>query len=227
MNTNAFNQALLDHLFLNADIANVGDATGLRGSSTAGSFYWALYTQWPGRGGNQSTNETTYTGYSRKAGARNSGGFVRSGQSISPAADVEFDQCTGGASQDVTHFSVGVASSGAGLIIRMGVFGTALGPFTAATSDTITIPGLSGLSVGDMISFYAVGSSSLPTGITEGTVYFAKTVSGDAVTISATSGGSTLDITGVGDGIAFRNTKISCYEGVRPVITTSSVLLEG
>ena len=38
--SNAWETALLQHLFTNSDVANVGDATGLRGSSTAGSLYF-------------------------------------------------------------------------------------------------------------------------------------------------------------------------------------------
>lgn len=35
--TNAFENALLELVFKNTNIANIGDATGLRGSSVAGS----------------------------------------------------------------------------------------------------------------------------------------------------------------------------------------------
>jgi len=38
-------------LFNNTNAALIGDATGLRGSSTAGSFYLSLHTATPGAGG--------------------------------------------------------------------------------------------------------------------------------------------------------------------------------
>ena len=39
--------SILNHIFINSDIANIGDATGLRGSSTAGSLYISLHTADP------------------------------------------------------------------------------------------------------------------------------------------------------------------------------------
>lgn len=39
--SNTFETELLTLLFNNTNIANIGDATGLRGSTTAGNFYVA------------------------------------------------------------------------------------------------------------------------------------------------------------------------------------------
>ena len=58
---NAAATNLLLLMFNNTNWANVGDATGLRGSSTAGSFYLSLHTASPAEAGNQSTNEISYT----------------------------------------------------------------------------------------------------------------------------------------------------------------------
>ena len=49
--SNVAEAALLDLLFLNTDWANVGDASGLQNSATAGSFYIALHTSDPGEAG--------------------------------------------------------------------------------------------------------------------------------------------------------------------------------
>lgn len=59
--TTAAANAFLLLLLNNTNWANVGDATGLRSSSTAGSLYLSLHTSSPGEGGNQSTNEISYT----------------------------------------------------------------------------------------------------------------------------------------------------------------------
>lgn len=67
---------VLNLLFNNSDIANIGDATGLRGSSTAGSLYVSLHTSDPGTTGDQTTNEATYTSYARVAVARTAGGWT-------------------------------------------------------------------------------------------------------------------------------------------------------
>ena len=67
---------LLKLLFNNTTWANVGDVTGIVGSGTAGNLYVALHTADPSAG-DQSTSETTYTGYGgRVAVARTTGGWT-------------------------------------------------------------------------------------------------------------------------------------------------------
>jgi hypothetical protein len=211
----AIRQDLILHLFQNANIANVGDATGLRGSTTAGSFYIALHTADPGAAGDQTTSEAAYTGYARVAVARTSGGFTCTSGTVTNAALVTFGACTAG-SATCTHWSAGVASSGASEIIVSGELGTNQGPFTAvASTDIITVPGHS-FSVNDNVVFHAVSGSSLPTGITDGTIYFIKTVSGQTVTISTTQGGGTLDITADGDGVCFKDVSLAVTNGITP-----------
>lgn len=117
--SNAAEQALLDLLFLNTDWANVGDASGLQNSATAGSFYIALHTADPGEAGAQNTTEATYTGYARVAVARSAGGWTRTLSTVANTASVQFGECTAG-SDTITYFSIGVASSGAGQIILSG-----------------------------------------------------------------------------------------------------------
>ena len=73
--SNSAENNLMKLLFENTNWANVGDATGLRGSSTAGSFYVALYTSDPGEAGTATTNETAYTDYARVAVARSTAGW--------------------------------------------------------------------------------------------------------------------------------------------------------
>jgi hypothetical protein len=117
--SNAFEQSLLELLFNNSNIANVGDATGLRGSSTAGSLYLALHTGDPGEAGSQTTSECAYTSYARQAVARSVAGFTISGNTASLAANVDFPEATGG-SETATHFSIGTSSSGAGTVLYKG-----------------------------------------------------------------------------------------------------------
>jgi hypothetical protein len=117
--SNASENNLLLLLFNNTDWANVGDAGGLQNSATAGSFYVALHTADPGDAGTQATSEAAYTGYARVAVARSAGGFTVSGNTVSNTATVQFAECTAG-SAVVTHFSVGLASSGGGDILYSG-----------------------------------------------------------------------------------------------------------
>lgn len=117
--SNAFETSLLAHLFQNADIPNIGDATGLRGSVVAGQLFVSLHTADPGEAGDQTTNEASYTGYARVGIARSGAGFVVTGNSVSPAANVNFPLCTAG-SGTATHFAIGLLSSGAGVILYKG-----------------------------------------------------------------------------------------------------------
>ena len=123
--TNAFETALLQLILQNSNIANIGDATGLRGSSTAGSLYISLHTADPGETGDQTTSETAYTNYTRVAVARSGAGWTVSGNNGSNAAAVAFP--TGGATgATITHFGVGTASSGTGVLLFKGALTSSL-----------------------------------------------------------------------------------------------------
>lgn len=117
--TNSFENSLLLLIFNNTDIANIGDAGGLQNSATAGSFYASLHTSDPGEAGDQTTNEIAYTSYARVAIARSGAGFTVTGNSVSPAATVSFPTGTGG-SGTATHWGIGTASSGAGVLLYKG-----------------------------------------------------------------------------------------------------------
>lgn len=123
--SNTFENDLLLLLFNNTNIANIGDATGLRGSSAAGNLYIALHTADPGEAGDQTTNEVAYTSYARVAVARSSGGFTVATNTVTNAAAITFPQCTGGAAT-ATHFSIGTSASGAGKILYSGALTASL-----------------------------------------------------------------------------------------------------
>jgi hypothetical protein len=117
--SNAFETAFLQHVFENADIANVGDATGLRGSTTAGSLYFSLHTADPGEAGSQTTSEVAYTSYARVAVARSASGWTVTGNAVAVDADVVFPAGTGG-SGTATHWGLGTDASGAGTLLYKG-----------------------------------------------------------------------------------------------------------
>lgn len=126
--SNTFESDVLLLLLNNTNIANLGDATGVRGSSTAGSVYVALHTADPGEAGSQTTSEAAYTSYARVAVARSSAGWTISGTAPTQAANaaaVSFPACTGG-SATCTYFSIGRDSSGAGEILFSGVLTASL-----------------------------------------------------------------------------------------------------
>lgn len=142
--TNAAEANLLNLLFLNIDWANIGDASGLQNSATAGNFYVSLHTADPGESGTQSTSETAYTSYARVAVARAGGGWTLTAQTISNTALVQFPQCTGGTST-VTYFGIGTDASGAGNLLMSGALTSSLSvsngiqPQFSAGALTVTV----------------------------------------------------------------------------------------
>lgn len=116
----------LDLYFLNVDDANIGDAAGLQNSAAAGSFYISLHTSDPGEAGNQTTNETAFTNYTRSAVARTSGGWTRTANSIANTAAVAGFGTCGVTGATITHFGVGTASSGAGRLLWYGALTASL-----------------------------------------------------------------------------------------------------
>jgi hypothetical protein len=118
--SNSLENDLLLLLFNNTNAANIGDATGLRGSTAAGSLYVSLHTADPGEAGDQTTSEISYTGYARVAVARSSAGWTVTANSVSPTANVTFPASTGGAGGTATYFGVGTAASGTGKLLYSG-----------------------------------------------------------------------------------------------------------
>ena len=112
---------LLSLLFENADFTEVGDAAGLQGSTTTGSLYLSLHTAALDDASTQATSETTYDGYQRAAVSRATGWTVTN-NSVSPAADVDFGECTGTPGGAVTYFAVGTTgtSGQAGKVLYWG-----------------------------------------------------------------------------------------------------------
>jgi len=117
--SNAFENALLLLLLNNTNIANIGDATGLRGSTVAGSLFLSLHTADPGEAGDQSTSEVTYTGYGRAPVARSAAGWTVAANSATLTSIISFPAGTGG-SGTATHFGLGTAASGAGVLLYKG-----------------------------------------------------------------------------------------------------------
>lgn len=102
--TNDFEDGILRLIFENTDLANIGDATGLQGSSTAGNFFIALFTADPTDTGSIS-NEATYTGYARVSIARSSAAWTTASGTNDNDSAITFAQCTGG-SNTITHFAI-------------------------------------------------------------------------------------------------------------------------
>lgn len=127
--SNSLETSLLGLLFNAAAIANIADNAA---SSPLTNLYVSLHTADPGEAGSQTTSEATYTSYARVAVARTSGGWVVTGNSVSPAAAITFPEATGG-TNTITHFGIGTASSGAGVLLYSGTVTPSLSVSTGVT----------------------------------------------------------------------------------------------
>jgi hypothetical protein len=130
--TNVFENGLLSLIFENANYANVGDATGLRGSTTAGVFYISLHTADPAETGTQTTSETAYTSYARTSVARSTAGWTVASGTVDNDAAITFPACTGGSST-LTNFGIGSDVSGVGNLFMKGALSASLGVSTGIT----------------------------------------------------------------------------------------------
>lgn len=117
--SNTFETNFLSHIFENAGIALIGDATGVRGSTVAGSLYFSLHTANPTDVSDQTTSEVTYTSYARVAVARSSAGWTVTGNAVAVDANVTFPTGTGG-SGTATHWGLGTDVSGVGKMLFYG-----------------------------------------------------------------------------------------------------------
>lgn len=131
--TNAFETGLLSLIFENADLANVGDATGLRGSSTAGAFYISLHvSSGIGETSDQTGSETAYTNYARVSVARSSAQWTVAGNTVDNDNAITFPAC-GASGATLTDFGIGSDSSGTGNLFLYGALSASL-----AVSNGIT-----------------------------------------------------------------------------------------
>ena len=127
--TDYMESTVLGLLFANTNIANLGDATGLRGSTAAGSLYVALFTATPTDVAATGT-EAAYTGYARVADARGTGTWTQSGTTqIANSTTITFPACTAGSST-VVAFGLYDAPTGGNLLLY--------GPASLAISTGIT-----------------------------------------------------------------------------------------
>lgn len=110
---NDFETKLALLLFNNTTLANIGDATGLVGSSGAGSSQLSLHTvALSDTTADLTVNEVAYTGYARPVQARSSAGWTVSGDTASNAALVQFGEMTAGGPDTVVHLGIGLLATG-------------------------------------------------------------------------------------------------------------------
>lgn len=138
--SDAAETAIMALIFNATAWANMADNAG---SSPQTNIAVALHTADPGESGTLATSESAYTSYARVSVPRTNVGWTVTGNSVSPAANVDFPAGTGG-SGTITHFSAGKTGGGAAAIHMSGtvtpnvVSGNGVTPrLTTATTLTI------------------------------------------------------------------------------------------
>lgn len=224
-NTTTSNLAKL--MFQAVAWANMADNAA---SSPRTNLYVRLHTALPGLAGNQETYMATYTNFAPKEVVRSAVGWSVSGAGIvTPAAALEFPQSSSSGNDEyLPVWSVGETASGADPILCQGVIikpTTKATPCVGATNDTITAPA-HGAAVNDRVLFFQSSNVTLPTGLTEGTVYWViSTPTSDTLTVSATQGGAAIDITAAGSCIMCVLSGFQVANEYTPRMTTATQLI--
>jgi hypothetical protein len=111
--TDGFENSLALLLFNNTTIANIGDATGLVGSTSAGSTQLALASvAYIDADTLLTADEIAYTGYARPTQARSGAGWTVSGDTASNAALVQFGEMSAGGPDTAVHLGLGFLATG-------------------------------------------------------------------------------------------------------------------
>ena len=113
---------LLKLIFNATAWANMADNAA---TSPYTNLYVGLYTADPGTGNNQTTNETSYTNYTRIAVLRTSAGWTVATNTAVNAALIQFPQC-GATGATLTYVAIGTASTGAGNVLYSGALNSSL-----------------------------------------------------------------------------------------------------
>ena len=230
--TNANSLAELNALFCAVFSGQWLNVAANSSTSVLTNLYVSLHNAAPGASGSQNTSETAYTNYGRIAVARTTGGWTVSGgapNTVTNAAAINFAAC-GATGDTLTHWGVGSASSGAGLLFDWGPIGptTPDVPFTCtlASPGVITCYGYTP-TVNDRVMVTAApGNEALPTGFTEGTVYYVGTASGQTCTLSTTaSNGAPVNTSSTGSGFLYKCSPLIVSSGITPQLAIGALLI--
>ena len=107
---------LLKLIFQAVDYALIADDTV---TTPLTNLQISLHTSDPGEAGTQATNETSYGLYARIPVARTTTGWLVTGNTAHPTSNITFATPTSG-SGTITHFGIGSATSGAGVLYYSG-----------------------------------------------------------------------------------------------------------
>lgn len=198
------------------------------------AIYVGLHNAAPGAGGNQSTGETVYSGYSRLAVSPSAGTFLVSQGSPTRAQNLQslaFPAC-GTLGDTLNFWSVGLAASGPGQLITYGPLGngTVMGFTGSAGSPCVLFaPALPfGTLVNAQVVLQALGPGCLlPQGLVDGQIYYVGTVNvvTETLTLSLTpNNGSPVAATIPGSGYLYPVTPLVVSQAMVPTFPANSLL---
>jgi hypothetical protein len=229
--------AELNALF-NATFAGAWNTVAQNAGAPATNLYVSLHTAAPGNGGSQNTSETAYTNYARQAVARTSGGWtvtLGSGTSFSNvtnAAAINFATC-GASGATLTHWGLGLSSSGAGTLLAWGPLGPTAGPdvsfeCTSASPGVLTCYGYTPTANDQVMVAQLQGTQGLPTGLTEGTIYYVGTApGGQTATLSTTTANANpVNTSSTGQGIIYKCSPLAVSNGITPSIAIGGMVIQ-
>jgi hypothetical protein len=127
-----FTNDLLKLIFNATPIALIADNAA---STPLADLYAGLYLSDPVPGGDQTSQEISYTGYARVAVLRTSGGFTVTGLNVVLTSSISFGLMTAGTGGTATFWGVGSLASGAGLLIYSAPINPTLAVITGVTPE--------------------------------------------------------------------------------------------
>jgi hypothetical protein len=130
---------LLGLLFTATDYGTIADNDA---GAPATNLYISLHTSDPGDTGDQTTGETSYTGYARIAVARSGSGWTVSSGTVTNDNEITFGQCTASPGSNITHLGIGLSLSGSGTLLMSGLLNNAI-PMSVGTTPIISAGELS------------------------------------------------------------------------------------
>jgi hypothetical protein len=170
------------------------------GNGTPANLYWGLVTAFTGDG---TYTEASGGGYARVGQANNSTNFPAAASgSKSNAAQVNFVAATADIAIDPTRIVGWILAdaSTAGNVRYWGEFvGTPQVFVVKASTDTFTAIA-HGLANGTKVRVWSAGPA-LPSGLAAYTTYYVISTAADTFQLSATLGGSAVDVTANGGGL--------------------------
>lgn len=127
--SNSLETDYLKLIFQNIALPNIGNSSGLQGSSVVGKLYVALYTTNPTDA--DTGTEANYTGYARIGVNRSLSGWTVSGNTVQNTASIIFPISSGG-SNTITHIGIRTAITG-GDLLYSGALGSSV---SVSSGDT-------------------------------------------------------------------------------------------